>query len=447
MPKLVKRMPRFVRRAQAYSAPGRPEWWQTGMGFGHTAAGVPINARNAITLPAFGACVRVISEDVASLPLAVYKKQPGGGSRLINDHDITWRFGRSPDGDAREMSSMQWREAWVTHCLTRGNGFAEIEWSGAGDILGLHLLNPDCTEEYRKSRASPDGPSNPLQYRTEGNKYLAAADVLHLAMPGFNGVTGFSPVALLREAIGLGKAAEQFGASFFGSGAMPKGVLTYPGKLSPEARTNLRADWNTVHQGAGNAHKIAVLVEGMGWTNTQVNPDEAQFHITRQFQVVEIARIFRVPPHKIGDYTQSHLANIEASNLDYLETVLRPWCLRIEECLNLKLLTDSEVRRGYYVRHDMRALLRASTKDRALYYNTMFQMGMSADEIRDLEDLNPIGAAEGGTKRFRSVNYVDLTAEAPAPSAPAAPGGGQDQPKNGGQTSKNGRFSHENGVI
>ena len=453
MPKIVKRMPRFVRKARpgTYSAPGRPDWWQLGAGFGHTIAGVAVTPHNAITLPAFMACVRVISEDVASLPIHVFKKMPGGGSKIIEDHDIAWRFRRSPDGDAREMSSLQWREAWLTHCLTRGNGYSEIEWSNGGDLLGLHLINPDCTKEDRDERTGV------LQYRLEGNKYLPAVNMLHLAMPGFNGITGWSPVSLLREAIGLGKAAELFGASFFGNGAVPKGLLKYPGKLSPEAKTNLRASWDQIHGGPGGANKVSVLEQGMDWVNTQVAPDEGQFHLTRQFQVIEVARIFRVPPHKIGDYSQSHLSNIEASNLDYLMTVLRPWCIRIEQCLDLKLLTDKEVRLGYYIRHDMRALLRASIKDRALYYQAMFQLGMSANEIRELEDLNPIDDADGGTSRFRSANTLPLNAPMargvtePMVIDAGTAGDSTDDPSSdvaqGSYSRRNGRFSHENGEI
>lgn len=463
-------MPRFVRQAarQRYSAPTPPNWWQSGMGFGHTTAGVAINAHNAITLPAFMACVRVIAEDIASLPIQVFKKRKSGGTQLVEDHDISWRFRRSPDGDAREMSSLQWREAWYTHCLTRGNGYAEVEWTKDGqELLGLHLSDPDRTHEDR------DTQTGKLWYRLDGQtERVRAVNMLHLAMPGFNGITGWSPVALLREAIGLGKAAELFGASFFGNGAVPKGMLKYPGKLSPEAKTNLRASWDQIHGGSGQANKTAILEQGLDWVNTQVTPDEGQFTATRQFQVLEVARIFRVPPHKIGDYSQSHLSNIEASNLDYLMTVLRPWCLRVEQCLDLKLLTDKEARLGYYVRHDLRALLRASIKDRALYYQTMFELGMSADEIRELEDLNPIGEPDGGTARFRSVNTFPLNAPAgrgittptpldtgvvvqPAddPSGDVAQGSYADRIPIRRQvgpdpfTPKNGRFSHENGVI
>lgn len=458
MPKLIKRMPRFARKAaERYSAPTTPGWWQMRTGFGHSVSGVAVTAQNAITLPAFAACVRVISEDTSSLPIYVIKRLKGGGTKVIEDHDITFRMNRCPDGDAREMTSMQWREAWVTHTLTRGNGLAEIESANNGDLLGLHLLNPDRTEEYR-------GQNKVLQYRTDGNKYIPSANVLHLAMPGFNGITGWSPVDLLREAIGLGKAAELFGASLFGNGAIPKGILTHPGRLSPEAQTNLRASWNEIHQGPGNANKTAVLTEGMSWVNTQINPDEGQFQLTRQFQVQEVSRIFRVPLHKIGDLSNAHLNNIEASNLDYLQTVLRPWCVRIEQCLELKLLTDKEYRLGYRVRHDLRELLRAAIKDRAIYYQAMINLGMSPNEIFELEDMNPIPVEQGGNRRFISVNSAPLDpveaaalgarpgaaapVAAPSPTSEDPPGSGEAQTGPAGYSHRlNGHLTHSNGEI
>ena len=450
-----KRTPRFLRRAarSSFATPGPTGW--PGSLVTPSIAGIVITPQTALSFTAYFAGIRVISEDVASLPIAVFRRKPRGGQRLVKDHRLSWLLCRSPSGDARLMSSMQWREAWIGHCLGWGNGYAEIEWSKGGDVLSFNLLNPanvtprlepDDSVYYEvanAARAMMTGGGRTAKVRPE--------DMLHLAGLGFNGLVGYSPVGLARECIGLGKAAEQFGASLFGNGAVPKGFLKYPGRLKPEARANLRDTFNTIHRGSASANKVGILEEGLDWVNTQIDPDDAQFLATRQFQVVEIARILRLPPHKLGDYSQSHLANIQESNLDYLMTCLRPWCVRIEECMNLKLLTDEEIRLGYYVRHDIRAMLRANIKDLGEYYQKMFQFGMSPDEIRELEGLNPIGADGGGQKRFRPANMVELDAETPEAERQEAEGEVEPETSQDEQTGfsmasnhrQNGHISHE----
>lgn len=462
MPKLVKRMPRFARRmgGSRYSmAEGAPSSLWAHLLTSRAFSGAAIDPQGALSLTAYYAGVRVISEDVASLPVAVYKAKKSGGTTLIDDHPVTVLFERSPVGAANETTSIQWREAQIAHCLGWGNGYAEIEWTRNYDeVLGLHLMHPDRTRVVRDQAGK-------LWYEDNSNlanggtpNKLPASDVLHLAGLGFNGLQGYSPVALARGAIGLGRAAEQFGSSLFENGAIPKGYLKYPGKLSEDAVRNLRASWNAKHQGSGKANSVAILEQGMDWVNTQINPDDAQFLATRQFQVVEIARMLRLPPHKIGDYSQAHLSNIEASNLDYLMTCLRPWCVRVEQCFSLKLLSDKEHRLGYYIRHDLRALLRAAIKDRAFYYKAMFEFGMSPNEIFELEDMNPIPDEDGGNMRFRTVQSVPL-ASIPAGTT-AAPGVSEestdptdpvDEDSTTGPSTyshrQNGRFFHENGVI
>lgn len=473
MATLVKRAPRFIRdarRRSAYSQPGATGW--PGSLITPSIAGITVTPQTALSFTAYYAGIRVISEDTASLPIAVFRKKPKGGAKLIKDHPITWHFNRCPAGDSKEMPSMQWRESWISHVLGWGNGYAEIEWSKGGEFLGLNLLHPNGTTVKRDvdRKLYYEITSTGSVMRNQILK-IAPEDMLHLAGLGFNGLVGYSPVALAREAIGLGKAAEQFGASLFGNGAIPKGMLKYPGRLRPEARANLRDSINSIHQGSPNANKIMILEEGLDWTNTQINPDDAQFLLTRSFQVVEIARILRLPPHKLGDMTNANYSNVEAMNLDYLMTCLRPWCIRIEQCIDLKLLSDEEIKAGFYTRHDIRAILRASIKDRAAYYQQMFQFGMSPDEIRELEDMNPIGDEEGGNKRFRPAAMIELTAEeSEADSgAPDTPKADQTDPNNPPQLpgepgrpegsslarrrngavlpSKNGRFYHENGVI
>ena len=414
MARLTKGMPRFLRRAAGrakYAYPGPTGW--PGSLVTPSIAGIVVTPQTALSFTAFFAGIHVISEDVASLPLAVFRRKPRGGQRLVKDHPVSRLMARCPDGPSNLMSSMQWREAWIAHALQWGNGFAEIEFTVGGEAVGLNLLNPANVVLRRDPGADPH-----YQVTREGSVLDAGrlarvppSRMLHLGCLGFNGLIGYSPVGLGREAIGLGKAAEQFGAGFFGNGARPGGFLKYPGRLTPEARGNIRDSWNAIHRGSASAGKVGILEEGLDWEETQVNPEEAQFLETRRFQVLEVCRILRLPPHKLQDYSQAHLANIEHSNIDYLMTTLRPWCVRIEECMGLKLLTEEETRAGYYIRHDISAMLRANVQARADYYQKMFQFGMSPDEIRELEGMNPIGSQGGGDKRYVPANMVELDAE------------------------------------
>ena len=180
--------------------------------------------------------------------------------------------------------------------------------------------------------------------------------------------------------------------------------------MKDEARKNLRESFNLVHQGSAAANKVAILEQGLDWVETQISPENAQFLATRQFQVVEIARILRLPPHKLGDFSTAHLANLEAANDDYIISCLRPWTIRFEKAIDWKLFTTDEYQAGFYTKHDFRPLLLKLTKDRADYYRKMWEIGVyDVNEIRELEGLNPIPDAEGGSLRFRPVNEMGLT--------------------------------------
>lgn len=374
-----------------------------------SVAGILVTPQTALTFTAYYAGVRVITEDLASLPFCVFKKIPGGGSKIDTAHPVSHLWNRSPDGEA---TSMNWREAWTGHVLGWGNAYAEITFDNAGYPVHLSMIHPSIIlpKRTRDGRLYYElqtaiGSNSSGRYRI-----LWPWQVLHLAGLGFNGLVGYSPVALARESIGLGKAAEQFGASLFGNGAHPHGLLEYPGVLKDEARKNLRESFNLVHQGSAAANKIAILENGLKWIETQIPPEDAQFLASRQFQVVEIARILRLSPHKIGDFTQAHQTNIEAANDDHIVSCLRPWAIRFEQCNDLKLFTYDEYMAGFYTKHDFRPLLIKLAKDRADYYRKLWEVGIyCVDEIRELEGLNPIGDAAGGNLRFRPQNEARLT--------------------------------------
>jgi HK97 family phage portal protein len=353
-------------------------------------SGVAITPETALGLTAAYSAINTIATDTACLPLRLYQTRRGGGRDLVTMHPLVEVLKWTPDG---ETTPMRQRQALMGHTLGWGNGYQEIERNNDGEVIKLHLLCPRATRPQRTQDSEKR-----LYYQLENGEKVAPDRVLHLAGLGFDGLCGYSPITLAREAVGLGLAAEAFGASFFGNGSQASGVLKFPGRLTDRAREQLRLDWAEHHQGVDNAHKPAILEEGMEWQQTTISPENAQFLATRQFQVVEIARIFRVPPHKIGDFTQAHLANIEASNLDYLQTTLSPWCEQQEQILNLRLLTRAERERGLYIEHVLAAILRGDMKARAEFYTKLRDLGaINPDEIRERENLNPLPHGIGQT--------------------------------------------------
>lgn len=390
-------------------------------------AGVIVTPDRALGLTAYFAAVNRISTDVASLPLRVYRRRKRGGADVVADHAIAELLSHSPDG---ETTSMRWRQAYQGHVLGWGNGYAEIEFDRGGRPIGLYLLDPSTTFPDRRPQ------DRRLFYRVGQTDQVALPTtipphrVLHVAGLGFNGLKGYSVATYAREAIGLGMAAERFGGAFFGNGSRPSGVLELPYKLKDKAAVDqLKLGWNTEYAGPDNAGKVAVLEQGAKFTPTSIPPEDAQFLQTRQFQVIEIARLFGIPPHKLGDYSQAASAYraLEETNLDYLTTTIRPWCEAIEQEMARKLLSEEERRRGFYVAHDMSAFLRGNMQARADFYTKLRDLGVyTPNLICRLENLPPVGPE--GDVRLVSKGLVPLAdagkppAPAPAPQPPPGPG-------------------------
>jgi HK97 family phage portal protein len=354
---------------------------------GVNLTGITVTEKSVLSLTAAFACINVIATDLASLPLILYRRRKSGGRDEITDHDAGYRLRWSPD-DSDSMSSVKLRQDWMGHTLGWGNGYIQVKRSGDGTISSFNLLDPSKTQAQR--RQSDGG----IYYVVGNSQTLQSEEVLHLAGLGFDGLSGYSPPKLVKQAFALGLAMETFGSGFFGNGSKAGGWLKVARKMSPEAIRNLRESFEYVHRGTYNAHRIGILEEGMDFVNSQISPEDAQFLASRQFQVIEVCRIYRVPPNKVGDYSQAHLANVEASNLDYITTTLRPWAVSTENTCSLKLLTPKERRKGFFFEHQLAALLRGDMKARVEYYTRMRDAGsMCPDEIRDLEGLNPI---EGG---------------------------------------------------
>lgn len=384
---------------------------------GTVIAGVQVTEATALNFTAVFAAINCLATDIASLPLRVMQRQDDGSKRVAKDHPLTYLLRYAPNSD---QDSFRFRQAQCGHIFGWGNSFAEIvrdSWTGS--IRGFSLLNPASTKPMRLRDTR-------LYYETRDDlsgatRKLHPENVLHLAGLGFDGIEGYSPIRLARQAVGLGIAAEEFGASLFGNGAIPKGILTTPKRLTELAVKNLRESFSRVHQGSKFANNLAILEDGVEWKNTSIPPEDAQFLATRAFQVIEIARLYRLPPHKIGDYSQAHLSNVEEANLDYITSVLVGWLESIEAQLVFKLLSEQEVRNGYFIAHDLRNLLRGNMTARSTYYKNLREQGcVTANEIRGWEDLNPFSDAEGGNKPIVQMNYTTLEKVGTVPAAPVA---------------------------
>lgn len=375
---------------------------------GSTTSGKAVTERSSMQMTAVYACVRILSETVAELPLHLYKYSDNGKEKAI-DHPLYRLLHDEPNP---EMSSFVFRETLMTHLLLWGNAYAQIIRDGKGDIVALYPLMPnkmtvDRDENgqicYLYNRSSDDAPTMKTNSFTVK---LSASDVLHIPGLGFDGLVGYSPIAMAKNAIGLAIATEEYGAKFFANGAAPGGVLEHPGTIKDPNK--VREAWQSQFGGSGNANKIAVLEEGMKYTPISISPEQAQFLETRKFQINEIARIFRVPPHMVGDLEKSSFSNIEQQSLEFVKYTLNPWIVRWEQSLSRILFTEHE-KQEYFFKFNVEGLLRGDYESRMNGYATARQNGwMSANDIRELENLDRIPAQSGGDLYLINGNMLPL---------------------------------------
>ena len=364
--------------------------------FGRTTSGKPVNERTAMQTTAVYACVRILAEAIASLPLHVYEYQEDGGKQMVHDHPLYYLLHDEPNP---EMTSFVFRETLMSHLLIWGNAYAQIIRDGSGKVLGLYPLLPNKMDVQRDDRGnlyyvySRNSDENPT-FKEYGDIRLKAEDVLHIPGLGFDGLIGYSPIAMAKNAVGMTLACEEYGASFFANGANPGGVLEHPGVLKDPSK--VRESWNSVYRGVNNAHKIAVLEEGMKYQQIGIPPEEAQFLETRKFQINEIARLYRIPPHMVGDLEKSSFSNIEQQSLEFVKYTLDPWVIRWEQSLQRALLLAGE-KGKYFIKLNVDGLLRGDYQSRMNGYAVGRQNGwLSANDIREMENLNPISDEEGG---------------------------------------------------
>ena len=358
---------------------------------GGSTSGKAVTERSAMQMTAVYSCVRILAEAIAGLPLHLYTYKDDGGKEKAIGHPLYLLLHDEPNP---EMSSFVFRETLMTHLLLWGNAYAQIIRNGKGEVVALYPLMPNRMTVDRDSSGqlfytyqmnNTDAPT-----MKAGTVILKPSDVLHIPGLGFDGLVGYSPIAMAKNAIGLAIATEEYGAKFFANGATPGGLLEYPGTVKDPDR--VRESWNKGFSGSQNAGKVAILEEGMKYTPISIAPEQAQFLETRKFQINEIARIFRVPPHMVGDLEKSSFSNIEQQSLEFVKYTLDPWVVRWEQSLSRALFTPEEKKR-YFFKFNVEGLLRGDYQSRMNGYATARQNGwMSANDIRELENLDRIPA-------------------------------------------------------
>lgn len=366
--------------------------------FGSTNSGKTVNERTAMQTTAVYACVRILAETIASLPLHTYMNTETGKEKA-REHPMYHLLSDSPNP---EMTSFVFRETLMGHLLLWGNSYSQIIRDGHGKVVALYPLLPDKMKVER----SENGEIYYI-YNSEGKDYLLRnTEVLHIPGLGFDGFIGYSPIAMAKNAIGMALATEEYGAKFFANGANPGGVLEHPGVVKDPHR--IRDSWNQVYQGTSNAHRVAVLEEGMKFSPIGIPPEQAQFLETRKYQTEEICRIFRVPPHLVGDLERATFSNIEHQSISFVVHTIRPWLVRIEQSINKALFSDKE-KKKYFVSFLVEGLLRGDYESRMRGYSIGIQNGfMSPNDVRTLENMNPIPLDEGGNTYMVNGNMLKL---------------------------------------
>jgi len=422
---------RSVLEPQAGATPAPSSWasfWNVELqNSKKTVSGERISPEGALSISAYYACLRVLGEDESKLPFKIHETQERG--KLDRRNHPAWSILNYQPNP--EMTALAFRETLTMQAAGWGNGYAEIVRTGRGDVAEMHPIHPSRVEVKRIDgklaylvRVDDIGSMKTVSFDPE--------DIFHIHGPGGDGITGYSLARLAAESLGISMASEKFAGSFFGNGMNVGGTLTYPGKLSPEAKQRLRESWDKMHGGAESGNKIAVLEEGLAYAKVGIPPDEAQFLESRQFSVEDICRWCRVAPHKVQHLLRSTFSNIEQQSLEHVGDTMMPWLLRWEQEVDRKLLRGPDL----YSKHVVAGLLRSDQTARANYFRTRFYLGsLSPNDIRRLEDEDPIDD-EGADEYYVQSNLIPLSRvneEPPAPAQPAAMPGAQPPPPGQGE--------------
>jgi len=367
-------------------------WW----GLEDDDTGLSITAESSMQVAAVSAAVRLLAEVIASMPLMLYERTTVG-KELADGHPLWDIIHRKPNNS---QTPYEFKEMMMGHILLRGNAYGEIISSGGASVSQVIPRHPDRIRPFW----TKDGQRAYEYYQPDGGtRIILASEMLHVMFFSMDGLMGLDPIAYHRRTIGLTMGAEKYGGRFYKNDARPAVMLMHPGQLTDDGRQNLKESWNKQFQGVGNAHRTAVLEEGMKVEQMSVTPENAQFLETRKFQVSDIARIFRVPPHMIGDLERATFSNIEQQSLEFVIYNLTPWLVKWEQAITRDLLSETDSLR-FFAEFKVDALLRGDIRSRYAAYAVARQWGwLSVNEIRKFENLNPI---ENGDIYLQPMNMV-----------------------------------------
>ena len=387
--------------------------------FGRANSGEQVDEKSAMQIATVYACVRLLADSVAQLPLHLYKMVGEDGQEKAREHPLYNILYRQPNP---EMTDFSFKEVLMTHLLLWGNAYVQIIRDGKNNVLGLYPLLPENVEIDRDAKGNlyyiyhaytdevPGENNKDITFRRD--------EILHIPGLGFNGLVGFSPIAMMKNSLGTNIAVEKYGSSFFKNGAQPSGVLEHPGVLKDPQK--IRDNWSSVYGGPNNAHKVAVLEENMHYKPISLPPEDSQFLSTREFGVEEICRIFRVPPHMVQDLKRATYSNIEHQSIDFVVHTLDPWLIRIEKAIIKDVLLDEE-KDAFFPKFNVDGLLRGDIESRMRAYGTGISNGFfSPNDARRKENMPLIPAEEGGDYYFVNGSFVRLRDVGAAYSAAGA---------------------------
>ncbi|WP_337186590.1 phage portal protein [Phenylobacterium sp.] len=378
---------------------------------GRSAAGVYVDADNALKNATVWACVQYLSRAVAQVPWRVMEEDPRSGRVPRPSHPVDWLLNRRPNA---EMGAFVFRQTLMQWALRYGNGYAEIERDNRGAVFALWPIHPERVTPFRR-----DGGELAYRVSNERGGYveLGAMDMFHVRGMG-DGAVGLSVIAFAAESIGWAQATELFGATYFGQGMNPSGIVETEKRLTPEGLGALREELKQLYRGP-KGERTVILDAGMKFSRLSTQPNDSQFIETRQHQVEEICRWFGVPPHKVMHLLRATFSNIEHQSIEVVVDSITPWARVLEDEADYKLF-GARNRQGLYTKLHLQALMRGDAKSRSEFYWRMFQMaGLSPNQICELEDMNGFGPE--GDVRFVPVNMQTLDRATAPPTAPAAP--------------------------
>jgi HK97 family phage portal protein len=373
------------------SGVAKPEsWLVSALGGSATNSGIRVGPGNALMSVPVWACVSLISESIAQLPLFLMHKLPNGNRQFATDHEL---YPLLKDAPNDFQTSFEFREMLQGHMLLRGNAYAYVLRDNNARIISLIPLHPD--------RVSLRRSANRQIFYEVSDEHIRGTfprwQIFHLRGMSSDGYCGLSPISACREAVGLSLVTQEHGARLFSNGTILSGVLEYPEALNGEIIGRIRDQWNSTYGGVRNSNKVAILEKGMKWQSLGMTNEDAQFLATRAFQNNEIYRMFRVPPHMVGDQDKvtSWGSGIEQLSIGFVQFTLQPHITRWEQAISQVLLLPNE-RPKYYVKFELKGLLRGDMASRSKALATMRQNGViNADEWREIEDMDAIGGVDG----------------------------------------------------